>query len=40
MTIQTIYYCREYGCTIYDTRLAQLLSERGHTVTARTEGSA
>jgi len=36
---RTVYFCAEYGATIHDTRLAQLLSERGHTVTARTEGS-
>jgi len=37
---RTTYYCAEYGATIHDTRLAQLLSDRGYTVTARTEGSA
>jgi len=35
---QTTYYCAEYGATIHDRRLAELLSQRGHTVTARTEG--
>jgi hypothetical protein len=33
---RTIYRCR--GADIHDARLAQLLSERGYTVTARTEG--
>jgi hypothetical protein len=35
---QTTYYCAEYGATIHDRRLAELLSQRGHRVTARTEG--
>jgi hypothetical protein len=34
---QTTYHCAEYDCTIHDTRLAALLTERGHTLTARTE---
>jgi len=37
---RTVYHCAEYGATIHDRRLAELLSERGHTVTARTEGEA
>jgi len=38
--VQTIYYCREFGATVYDTGLAALLSDRGYTVSACTEGSA
>jgi len=34
---QTTYYCREFGATIHDTRLAALLVDEGYTVTARTE---
>lgn len=34
---QTAYYCREFGATIHDASLAALLSDRGYTVTARTE---
>jgi hypothetical protein len=37
MQTQTTYYCREFGATVYDTDLAALLSDRGYTVTARTE---
>lgn len=37
---QTAYHCREFGATIHSTDLAALLSERGYTVTACTEGSA
>jgi hypothetical protein len=35
---QTIYHCREFGATIHSTDLAALLSDRGYTVSARTEG--
>jgi len=35
---RTTYHCRELGATIYDRRLAALLSDRGYTVTARTGG--
>lgn len=35
---QTVYHCREFGATIYDSRWAAILSEEGYTVTTRTEG--
>jgi len=34
---QTTYYCREFDATIYGADMAELLSDRGYTVTARTE---
>jgi len=34
---QTIYHCREFDADIYDSRWAEVLSEEGYTVTARTE---
>jgi len=39
MQSQTVYHCREFDATIHDPDLAALLSERGYSVTARTEGS-
>jgi len=38
--VQTIYHCREFGATVHITDLAAHLSERGYTVTARTEVQA
>jgi len=38
--VQTIYYCREFGVDVYGTRWAEILSEEGYTVTARTEVQA
>jgi len=37
---QTIYHCREFGVDIFGTHWAEVLSEEGYTVTARTEGRA
>jgi hypothetical protein len=38
--VQTIYHCREFGVDVYGADMAALLSDRGYTVTARTEGRA
>jgi len=38
--VQTTYYCPAFGATIHSTDLAALLSDRGYTVTARTEVQA
>jgi hypothetical protein len=35
---ETTYYCVEYQCWVHDTRLAEVLSDDGCTLTARTEG--
>jgi hypothetical protein len=40
MQTQTTYYCREFGATVHSTDLAALLSDRGYTLTARTEVQA
>jgi len=37
---QTIYHCEEFDADIYNSRWAELLSEEGYTVTARTEVQA
>jgi len=34
---QTVYHCREVGVYVYGSDMAALLSDRGYTVTARTE---
>jgi len=38
--VQTIYHCREFGVDVYGTRWAEILSEEGYTVSARTEVQA
>jgi hypothetical protein len=38
--VQTIYYCREFGVDVYGADIAALLSDRGYTVSARTEVQA
>jgi len=37
---RTVYHSERFGAAIYDRELARLLSERGDTITARTEGQA
>jgi hypothetical protein len=34
---QTIYHCREFDADIYKARWAEVLSNKGYTLTARTE---
>jgi hypothetical protein len=34
---QTIYHCREFDTDIHDARWAEVLSNKGYTLTARTE---
>jgi hypothetical protein len=38
--VQTIYHCEEFDADIFGTRWAEILSEEGYTVTARTEVQA
>jgi len=37
---QTIYHCEEFDAAIYDTDWAEVLSNKGYTLTARTEVQA
>jgi len=34
---ETIYHCREFDADIYKARWAEVLSNKGYTLTARTE---
>jgi len=35
--VQTIYHCEEFDADIYKARWAEVLSNKGYTLTARTE---